>query len=149
MPRLRFVRHASHSPDRMLALVADVEQYPKFVPNCTAMQVWRDRASPETVYRARMHIRFGPIAQAYTSQVRIDPVARTITARAVDGPFSHLDSIWRFEPEETGTKVVFEIDFAFSNRLLAAAAEPAFAAKQEEILGAFLQRADQLSAGKA
>ena len=142
MPRLKFERHVRHSPEDMLALVADVESYPSFVPNCDAMQVRRHDTIPETC-DARMSIRFGPIAQAYTSRVTIDRNAGTIAAKALDGPFSHLDSQWRMVAEGQGTKVTFEIDFAISNRLIAAVAEPAFAAKQAEIMDAFMAEADR------
>ena len=144
MPKLRFERHAPFPPEDMLSLVADVEAYPDFVPNCSRMDVARDRINPDDDYRARMHIRFGPISQAYTSQVHIDRQARTIAARAIDGPFSYLRSMWHFDAEGEGTKVVFEIEFGFSNPLIARAAEPAFAAKQREILDAFMVRAGRL-----
>ena len=39
--------------------------------------------------------------------------------------------------------VRFDIDFAFSNPLVAAVAEPAFAVKQTEIIDAFLDEADR------
>lgn len=144
MPHLRFERHAPYPPEDMMALVADVEAYPDFVPNCSKMDVRRDRTNPDDDYRARMHIRFGPIAQAYTSEVHVDREARTIAARAVDGPFSYLRSTWHFDPEEGGTKIVFEIDFGFSNPLVARMAEPAFAAKQREIVDAFMDRAGEV-----
>lgn len=139
-----YERHVPHLPERMFAIVSDLEGYPRFIPNCQAMQVRTDpaAASPD-VRLARMTISFGPITQAYTSRVTMDAEARTIRARAVDGPFSYLDSIWRFEPEGQGTRVRFEIDFKISNPLIAAVAEPAFAAKQEEIMRAFCDEADR------
>ena len=42
-----------------------------------------------------------------------------------------------------GTRVRFEIDFKISNPFIAAVAEPAFAAKQEEIMRAFCDEADR------
>jgi coenzyme Q-binding protein COQ10 len=39
--------------------------------------------------------------------------------------------------------VRFDIDFKISNPLVAAVAEPAFAAKQEEIIDAFVAEADR------
>lgn len=149
MPRLGFERHVPHDADRMFALVADLESYPRFVPNCTEMVVRRAPGAPENERFAKMTIRFGPITQGYTSRVVADPDARTITAEAVDGPFSHLNSVWRFEPEEGGALVSFDIDFQIANRMLALAAEPAFARKQEEIMEAFVRRADALYGRRA
>ena len=141
MPDLFIERHMPHLPQRMFDLVSDLEAYPRFVPNCKAMEV-RDDAAGGAVL-ARMTIQFGPLTQAYTSRVVADPQAMTITAKAVDGPFSYLDSRWSFTSEGQGTRVRFDIDFKMSNPLIAAVAEPAFAAKQEEIIDAFADEADR------
>jgi coenzyme Q-binding protein COQ10 len=139
-----YERHVPHLPGRMYDIVSDLEDYPRFIPNCQAMQVRADPSAAGTDTRlARMTISFGPITQSYTSRVTLDPVARTIRAKAVDGPFSYLDSVWSFESEGQGTRVRFEIDFKISNPFIAAVAEPAFAAKQEEIMRAFCDEADR------
>jgi coenzyme Q-binding protein COQ10 len=143
MRDLAFERHVPHRPEQMFDLVADLAAYPRFIPNCSKMQVEQDRGTTEDIRFARMTIKFGPLTQSYTSRVKIDPETLTITAHAVDGPFSHLDSRWRFEPEGTGTCVRFAIDFKINNPLIAAVAEPAFAAKQDEILDAFVEEAQR------
>lgn len=138
-----FERHVPHLPQRMFEVVADLEDYPRFVPNCRAMEVRKDPAAGASDTRlAKMTLAFGPVTQAYTSRVTADPVALTIRAKAVDGPFAHLDSVWSFTPEGMGTRVRFEIDFKISNPFIAAVAEPAFAAKQDEIMQAFVEEAD-------
>jgi len=139
MPKLSFERHVPFSPSQMLSLVADLKSYPNFVPNCSDMQV---KDEGEDIL-AKMAVKFGPIEQAYTSRVKIDESAGVIRAIAIDGPFAHLDSGWKFDNEGQGTKVLFDIDFAFSNRLIAAVAEPAFAKIQNEILDAFMIEANK------
>ena len=111
------------------------------------MEVKRDNGAPGDVRFARMTISFGPVSQSYTSRVEADRAARTIVAKAVDGPFAYLDSKWSFEPEGAGTRIRFDIDFKISNPLIAAVAEPAFAAKQDEILDAFVDEADRRFGG--
>ena len=144
MPKLQFDRRVAHAPERMFALVGDLDSYPRFVPNCRAMLVKSDPGGNGDVRLARMTLNFGPITQAYTSRVTRDAAAGTIDAKATDGPFSHLASQWRFEPDGSGgTRVHFEIDFRISNPLIAAVAEPAFAAKQREIMDAFITEADR------
>jgi coenzyme Q-binding protein COQ10 len=139
-----FERHVPHLPQSMFEIVSDLESYPRFIPNCRAMDVRPDPAARgKDVRLARMTLYFGPITQAYTSRVTLDPEALTVAAKAVDGPFAYLDSVWRFEAEGQGTRVRFEIDFKISNPLIAAVAEPAFAAKQEEIIRAFAEEADR------
>ena len=139
-----FEQHVPHLPQRMYEIVADLGDYPRFIPNCKKMDVRADPAANGVDVRlAKMTLYFGPITQAYTSRVTLDPVALTIRAKAVDGPFAYLDSVWSFEPEGMGTRVRFEIDFKISNPFIAAVAEPAFAAKQEEIMRAFCDEADR------
>jgi coenzyme Q-binding protein COQ10 len=140
MPDLFLERHMPHLPRAMFDLVNDLEAYPRFIPNCKAMEV-KQQADGSRL--AKMTISFGPITQAYTSKVTADPVAMTITAVAVDGPFSYLDSQWTFSGEGAGTRVRFDIDFKISNPLIAAVAEPAFASKQDEIIDAFGDEADR------
>jgi coenzyme Q-binding protein COQ10 len=142
MPKLDFERHVPHAPEQMMALVNDLESYPRFIPNCRAMAVKPD-PSADNVRFARMTLAFGPITQAYTSRVSTDQASGTIDAKATDGPFSHLVSRWQFEPDAGGTCVHFDIDFKISNPLVAAVAEPAFAAKQREIMDAFIAEADR------
>jgi len=140
MPDLFLERRMPHLPKAMFDLVNDLEAYPRFVPNCKAMEV---RQQPDGSRLAKMTISFGPITQAYTSKVTADPQAMTITAVAVDGPFSYLDSTWTFTSEGSGTRVRFDIDFKISNPLIAAVAEPAFMSKQDEIIDAFGDEADR------
>lgn len=142
MPDLFFDRHMPHLPDRLFDLVTDLEAYPRFIPNCKAMEVRNEPSDPRVRY-AKMTLSFGPLTQAYTSRVTADPVAHTVNAKAVDGPFSFLDSNWTITPEGEGSRVRFDIDFKFNNPLIAAVAEPAFAAKQEEIMDAFAREADR------
>jgi coenzyme Q-binding protein COQ10 len=142
MPDLFYERHTPHLPERMFDLVSDLEAYPRFIPNCKAMVVKPDPNDASVNY-ATMTIKFGPVTQSYTSKVTTDRNALTITAVAVDGPFSYLDSKWTFEREGEGTRVKFDIDFKFNNPLIAAVAEPAFAAKQDEIMDAFADEADR------
>lgn len=111
------------------------------------MEVRADSPPSENVRLARMTLSFGPVTQAYTSRVTLDPEARTIGAKAVDGPFRYLVSKWQFTPEGQGTRVRFDIDFKLSNPLVAAVAEPAFAVKQREIVEAFMAEADRRYGG--
>ncbi len=143
MPDLFFERHVPHLAGPMFDLVNDLEDYPRFLRNVKDMQVKRDETAEGDVRFARMTIQFGPVTQSYTSRVVADHTARTITAKATDGPFTYLDSKWTFEPEGSGTRIRFDIDFQIANPLIATVAEQAFATKQEEIMDAFVDEADR------
>jgi len=58
-----YERHVPHLPQRMFDVVSDLSNYPRFIPNCQAMQVRSDPAAPAggNVLLARMTIAFGPI----------------------------------------------------------------------------------------
>ncbi|WP_051332180.1 type II toxin-antitoxin system RatA family toxin [Cucumibacter marinus] len=146
MRQIDFAKHLPYTADQMYRMVGDLKAYPDFLPNCSSMEVWSPPGADKDNVHARMGIQFGPVRQAYTSEVTFNPEALTIAASAIDGPFSHLDSLWQFVPAEEGCHVTFDISFAIANPLIAAVAEPAFAAKQEEIIAAFLDRARELYA---
>lgn len=141
MPQLEFSRTTPFTPQQMLDLVSDLKSYPDFVPNCSAMDIGNKSGSPLSACDARMQVNFGPISQSYTSHVMIDIEAKTISAQALDGPFSHLESMWTFLPDGEGSQIGFTIDFGFSNPIISAVAEPAFANIQDEILDAFMAEA--------
>ena len=141
MPKLKFSRSVPFSPAQMIDLVSDLNTYPHFVPNCSDMELSAMQGEPLTSCNARMYVSFGPVNQSYVSNVRIDRQANTVTAVSHDNPFSHLFSQWKFVENGQGTHVKFDIDFEFSNRLVAAVAEPAFANIQGEILDAFIAEA--------
>ncbi|VAW23971.1 hypothetical protein MNBD_ALPHA11-826 [hydrothermal vent metagenome] len=138
MPKLNFSHTVKFTPEQMLALVADLRSYPDFVPNCTGMGV---RDEDDNTKLALMEVNFGPVSQSYTSRVIIDDKLMSVHSQALDGPFSYLDSLWKFIPEGQGARVQLEIDFEIANPLIAAIAEPAFANKQGEILDAFMDEA--------
>lgn len=140
MRAFSFTRRVPYSPGQMFDLVADLAAYPDFVPNCADMAV---TAEGDDTRLARMTVSFGPVTQAYTSRVALDRSAGTITAKAVDGPFSRLDSQWRFDADGEGCAVSFSAEFEIANPLIAAVAEPAFAAKQQEIAEAFVSEAER------
>ena len=143
MPDLFLERHVPHLIDRMFDLVNDLEDYPRFIPNVKDMQVKRDDSAEGDVRFAKMTIQFGPVTQAYTSRVEANRTDHTIVAKAVDGVFSYLDSKWTFEAEGEGTRIRFDIDFKIANPVIATVAEAAFAAKQDQIMDAFVDEADR------
>ncbi len=142
-----FERYVPHTAEQMLALVADVESYPQFIPHCESMKVRRSTEAPQTRFDATMAVKFGPIRQAYTSRIAVDTADKTLRATAKDGPFSHLDSQWSFREDGAGSTIRFDIDFKIANPLIRSVAEPAFAAKQEEIIDAFVAEASRRYAG--
>ena len=90
---------------------------------------------------AEMFISYHALHERYVSCVKLDPQARTIEARHVEGPFRRLDTRWRFVPLATGSEVHFLIDFAFKNALLSAVANVGFGYVASRMAQAFVARA--------
>ena len=135
----------AHSAEEMFALVARVEDYPKFLPLCEALDVKRREVEPngkETLV-ATMTIGYGMIHESFTTKVHLDKQTRTILVEYLDGPFTFLENRWRLRPTGEGTsEVEFYIAYAFRSRLFERLVGKLFAKAIERYTGAFEARAD-------
>jgi coenzyme Q-binding protein COQ10 len=144
MPKFETERRVSHSADDMLALIADLERYPDFVPLCQrliikarSVEVGRD------ILVADMTVAYKIIRETFTTRVTLDRAARTVDAQYLNGPFKHLDSRWSFTPEGEGACIVrFAIDYEFKSRALAALMGAVFDTAFRKFAAAFEKRAD-------
>jgi coenzyme Q-binding protein COQ10 len=110
----------AHSAEDMFALVARVEDYPKFLPLCEALEVKRrELRDGLEVIVATMTVGYGLINESFTTKVHLDRAARTILVEYLDGPFTFLENRWHFLPTVGGScDVAFYIAYAFRSRLL-------------------------------
>lgn len=146
MPQYETTRRVAHSPENMFALVADVEEYPEFLPMCEALSV-RSRREREgiTLLVADMTVGYKAIRETFTSQVVLRPDKNLIDVRYVDGPFRHLENRWTFEPTgDGGCLVHFHIDYEFKNRILGALMGAMFDRAFRKFAEAFEKRADKI-----
>ena len=145
MPHHQETRILPYTAEQMYAVVAGIERYPEFLPWCSNLAVRaREADGAITFVTAEMTISYHALHQRYVSRVKLDPAARAIEARHVEGPFQKLDTRWRFVPLEGGCEVHFFIDFAFKNPLLSAIASFAFGHVANRMAEAFVQRAHAL-----
>jgi coenzyme Q-binding protein COQ10 len=128
--------------DLMYSIVADVEQYPKFLPWVVALRVLSRRDEGLT---AEMAVGYGALRERYTSDVKLDPAARTVDVVEIKGPFKCLENHWRFTPTDEGCEVDFSILFEFKSRLLHGVAGHAFEKVMLKMTDAFEARAAALS----
>ena len=149
MPSFRTTRRVAHSAANMFELVADVEQYPQFMPMCTGLDVRRRSTGPdgrETVI-ADMSVGYKAIRETFTSRVTLDRAALQILVEYVDGPFKHLENRWNFCDEEGAaqrSRVEFFIDYEFRSRMLGLLMGGLFDAAFRKFAAAFERRADLL-----
>jgi len=145
MPQHREIRDLPYTAEQMYAVVADMERYPEFLPWCLSLRVLtRAKDGGVDVETAEMVVSYHAVRERYVSRVRLDPAARIIEAVHIQGPFERLINRWRFEPQGTGCRVHFFIDFAFKNRLLSALAGIAFDRTVVRMADAFVDRAEAL-----
>lgn len=127
----------------MFDLVADVEQYPQFLPLCEALVVRERRAKGDVeLLVASMTVGYKAIRETFTTRVLLNPPALAIDVSYVDGPFKRLDNRWRFV--ETGPNrcdVHFDIDYEFSSRMLSMVMGAMFDAAFRRFTTAFEERA--------
>ena len=99
----------SYGADELFAVVADVKDYPLFVPWCSGARIHRE---DQSAIIADLVIGFGPFQESFTSHITLDP-PRQVLVRAAEGPLEHLTNSWTFTPVADRTRVDFMIDFQF------------------------------------
>lgn len=150
MPKFDIRRPVKHSPEKMYALVADIERYPEFLPLCEALSI---RSSKErdgkTLLLADMTVGYKAIKETFTTQVLLNPAEQAIDVKYIEGPFKYLDNRWRFEPPIDGGEgciVHFYIDYEFKSMILGALMGSMFDRAFRMFTDAFESRADKIYA---
>lgn len=147
MPSFRTTRRVSHSSARMYALVADVEEYPKFLPLCEDLRVRRRVESGEGIETlvADMTVGYKKIHETFTSRVTLDRARMRIDVEYVNGPFRYMENRWSFKSvDETSCDVEFFINYEFKNFALGMLMGAMFDRAFRKFSEAFEERADTI-----
>lgn len=145
MPTHSEKRKLPYTAQQMYDLVADVEQYPKFLPWCSAARVKSLTPKGEsTVMEADLVISFKVFRERFTSRVVMMPDQKKLDTEYLDGPFRYMKSNWSFTDVEGGCEVDFFVDFAFRNMILQRLIGVVFNEAMQRIVRAFETRAQQL-----
>ena len=108
-------RHVSHTPEDMFKLVADIENYPNFLPWCLDANI---TSRKEDIIIAEMVIGYKMFRERFTSKVTLTEPER-IDVSYSDGPFKFLHNHWKFVREKDGScSVDFFVDFEFKSFLM-------------------------------
>lgn len=143
-------RTVPYSPQQMYDLVADVESYPEFIPWIEGARVRSPRSTEKGAeFEADLVVSFKVFRERYTSRVKTFPPENHDPARidveAISGPFDKLITRYAFHQNGAGgCEMVFNVDFAFKNRLLQRVAGAAFDLALRRIAAAFETRAKSL-----
>ncbi|KJZ20120.1 type II toxin-antitoxin system RatA family toxin [Loktanella sp. S4079] len=145
MPTHSETKILPYSAKQMYDLVADVGNYPKFLPWTAAARVRSvDDQGEKQVMLADLVISFKVFRETFGSRVTLWQEAQKIDTEYLDGPFRHLESQWNFKDVEGGCEVSFYVDFEFKNRLLQGAAGVFFNEAMQRVVRAFERRAAEL-----
>ncbi len=140
MPEVRTAEFIPYSQQQMFELVNDVNAYPQFLPWCRAARVER-RLDQGIV--ATLTISKGPLQHSFTTENRNTGHER-IEMALIEGPFKRFHGVWRFDPAPGGCNVSLDLDFEFSNGLLARALSKVFKLLTTSMVDAFRERARHL-----
>jgi coenzyme Q-binding protein COQ10 len=147
MPQFTTTRRVQHSAGAMFGLVADVEEYPKFVPLCRSLAVrkrLRDDEGREVIV-ADMSVAYKLVRETFTSRVTLDRNNLEILVEYLEGPFERMNNRWTFRPlGEHACEVEFFITYEFRSRMLGLLMGTIFDAAFRRFAAAFERRADQV-----
>lgn len=148
MPKHAETRVLPYSAQQMYDLVADVGQYPKFLPWCAAARI--RSVTPQgasRVMEADLVISFKVFRERFGSRVTLWPDDMKIDTEYLDGPFKYMKSNWAFRDVDGGCEVAFFVDFEFRNAVLQGIIGVVFNEAMQRIVRAFERRAKELYDG--
>ena len=101
-------------------------------------------ASTMTASHAEAKVGFSFLKERFSTRVRRDPRANQIDVGLISGPFDRLRNRWIFEPNEGGSEVRFDIDFAFKSKMLDRLLQTNFELAVDRLMACFEDRARAL-----
>jgi len=147
MPQFSTKRRVRHSAEKMFELVADTENYPKFVPLCQALRVKSrtEKGEGVCVLVADMTVAYKLVHYTFTSRVTLDRPNLKILVEYIDGPFRRLQNRWAFRPAgEQACDVEFFIDYELRSRTLGMLMGTVFDTVFRRMASAFEERANRI-----
>ena len=146
MPRFSKSVRVPYSKLQAFDLVSDIASYPDFIKWITAMRVSDTRTDEADIHHSRgdAGVGFKGFVERFSTAVSADPLAGTVVARLIKGPFRRLHAQWTIIPlERGGTDIALEIDYEFRNVLIAMLAAANHDIAVDRIMSAFLVEAQK------
>jgi ribosome-associated toxin RatA of RatAB toxin-antitoxin module len=131
----------ARSPERLFALVNDVERYPEMYPWCRAVEILERGTN---MVAARLHVRSSGVEFSFATRNTLDPPNR-MRMTMIEGPLKRLDGDWTFTPYgDGGCRVDLVLDFEPKSRLLGLATSFAFQKLADRLVEDFSAKAATL-----
>ena len=133
-----------YSAQQMFDLVANIDDYPKFLPWCSGVEI-RERG--DNVVVASIGINYHGVKQSFTTSNE-NTAPTTIKMKLVDGPFKCLDGVWTFKAlREDACKIELDMHYEFSGTLLDKLVGPVFGKIANSMVDSFCKRAETVYGG--
>ena len=130
-----------YSAAQMYDLVNAIEDYPMFVPWCSASEFELESLQ---VKRATLFFARGALKTSFTTRNTLKK-NKQIDMQLVEGPFRHLNGGWKFSDiNDDGSKVELELEFELSNRVIRLALESFFNQISDRLVSSFVKRAEEV-----
>lgn len=138
MPSISRSALVPYDAREMFDLVSDIDRYEEFIPWCVRSRVL---ARDDDTVRAELTFSKGGVHKAFTTNNR-QQRGKMIEIRLVEGPFRRLEGYWRFQNVgESASRVTLDMEFEFSNRIVAFAFGKVFTQVANLLVEAFVERA--------
>lgn len=130
-----------YSAADMYKLINEVTAYPKFLPGCTDAKIISSTPSTMT---ASLLVSKGGIQKWFTTENTLVENER-VSMQLKDGPFKYLSGQWLLTPlNENACKISLELEYEFSNKLVAVAFGRIFDSLTNNMVQAFTNRAKEV-----
>ncbi|MFZ2726227.1 MAG: type II toxin-antitoxin system RatA family toxin [Methylococcaceae bacterium] len=130
-----------YSAKQMFDLVNDIEAYPQFLTWCSSSRILK---RDDTIIEAELVIAKNGFHKAFATRNKIDH-GGSISMSLLNGPFSHLEGVWRFMPlREDASKISLDLEFEMSGKLTSLAFGALFNQISNTMVSSFTQRAKSI-----
>lgn len=141
MPTINQSALVPYSAEQMYQLVNNYELYPQFLSGCIAATTL---SLGENELNAELVIQKLGISQRFSTHNTMIPNEK-ITMELINGPFRHLTGSWTFQPfDEQSCRITLQLDFEFSNGMVAIVFGKIFNELTLKMVNAFKQRAKEV-----
>lgn len=130
-----------YSDKKMFDLVNDVAAYPRYLDGCVGAEVLSESTSSML---ATLFLQKRGIKMQFTTENILDS-PKSIEMVLKDGPFRHFSGRWFFQHlSDDACKVILDIDFQLSNRIVSSAAKNLFDSVSHSMVDMIVKRARSL-----
>ncbi len=149
MPATKIFKHIHHTPDNLLAMVADVETYPQFIELLSKTRVSKKRklSASEIEFEADVIVSYKFLNETFRSLVKVYLDKKKIVVKKPDrsGAVKTLSNIWVFHRLSDGSTLVeFDVDVRLKALPLEILVRDKFDKAANYIMQRFEARADHL-----